>query len=333
MGRLQTVDFSTAVKSLRSRKLDPVYVLMGEDQFLQSFFIKQALKAQFSGEIQVKKILNPDEMESREILNELNSPDLFHSKKMFILKNPARIKGKYSAELLDYCAHPIESNCLILTIDEWGAKNSFIKSISGMVIPVSCSTPFERELEKWINYFFKENDIYSIPPGIIKSLLDIAGDSLYHLKNEVDKICLSLENIEDLTQEYVAQFSGWKRDYRQFELFKAVGERDLKKAILLGKTLVAKNTTMLNLLYPLTELFQELLYLKIKTGTKTNSFNYTRLSTQVKRNIPAYEKHYSKQEVRSALLHLGQIDQQIKLSQISDETAITQFIFSTVDHG
>lgn len=333
MSKLQTVNFRPAVQSLKTKGLNPFYLLMGEDQFLQSLFVKLALQVQFAGENPVKKILNPDEMNGREILNELNSIDLFHSKKMFLVKNPTAINQKYKDEFLEYCRNPIKSNCLILSLDEWGLQNSFTKSLTAISIPISCSTPLEKDLEKWIDYFFKENNFNSIPRDIVKYLIDIGGDSLYHLKNEIDKICISLDNAEDLTQDYVTQFSGWKRDYRKFELYKALGERNLPRAILMGKTLIDKNTTMLSLLYPLTEFFQELLYLKLKGGTNQKSYGYTRLSIPVKRNLPIYEKHYSKQEVQAAIRLLGKIDRQIKLSQISDEAAITKFIFTTLDNG
>ena len=47
--------------------------------------------------------------------------------------------------------------------------------------------------------------------------------------------------------------------------------------------------------------------------------------------LPYFMK--SSQEIVSALKRLGKIDKQIKSSQIDDESAITEFIFSTTSDG
>lgn len=330
---MEITEFKSGIQLLKLSGPKPLYFLMGNDQFLQSFFVEKAASVIFVDCPVEKRVLIPDEMSGREILDELNTTDLFSSRKLFLLRNPIALHKKYKDELLEYCRKPIEAHCLIIVMDEWGDRQAFIKSLIKIIQPISCSTPFENKLATWIRFFFRQNGIDPIPDKIVKSLLDIGGDSLSHLKNEVDKICLSLETPADLTPKFVAQFGGWKRDYREFELFKALGERNLPLSLKLGRALVTRDTTMLALLYPLTEFFQELLFLKIQPGTKKNPYSYTRLSNLVKSNLPAYAKQYSKQDLKSALRRLGNLDQQIKSSRIIDVSAITDFIFATIGNG
>ena len=89
---------------------------------------------------------------------------------------------------------------------------------------------------------------------------------------------------------------------------------------------------MINLLYPLTEFFQKLLFIKISPGTISRPMSYTRLSSSVNRQIPNYAKHYTSKEITLAIKRLGRIDKQLKTSGIQDESAITEFIYATISH-
>ena len=101
----------------------------------------------------------------------------------------------------------------------------------------------------------------------------------------------------------------------------------------LGRALVLEDTSMINLLYPLTEFFQELLFIKIFKGTNNFRKSYTRLSPSVNKQLPSYAKNYKNKEIAFALKRLEQIDKKLKTSRIKDESAITEFIYGTLSHG
>jgi DNA polymerase III delta subunit len=188
-------------------------------------------------------------------------------------------------------------------------------------------------MEKWAKHFFRESGFNDIPKNIIHYMIEITGDSLNHLKNEIDKIATNLNSKDDLTIEKVYQFSSWKKKLKEYEFFNLLGERNLKKSLEFGRMLVSHDSTLMNLLYPMTEFFQELLFIKISRGTNLNSRRYTQLPRSVIKNIPNYASNYSSKEVISALKRLRQVDRKIKTSRIDDESAITEFLYATVNNG
>ena len=188
-------------------------------------------------------------------------------------------------------------------------------------------------MEKWSRKFFSDNGFNDVPQEIIRYMIEIAGDSLNHLKNETDKISTNLDSTADLNIQEIYQFSSWKKKSREYEFFYLLGERNLKKTLELGRMLVSHETTLINLLYPMTEFFQELFFIKISRGTNSNSKRYTQLSRSVIRNIPSYASNYSSKEIVSALKRLEQVDRNIKTSKINDESAITEFLYATVNNG
>ena len=164
---------------------------MGEDQYLQQLFSDRLTNILFKNETIQKMMLIPDEMKSSNIIDLLTSADLFSTKKLFLLRSPSTLKGKSRDELLEYCRNPINGHFLIIMQDEYGASNKFLSSLVEITNPISCSTPFDNEMIHWAKNFFQENDINNVPLDILKSVIEIAGDSLNHLKNEIDKIAIS----------------------------------------------------------------------------------------------------------------------------------------------
>jgi len=331
--QLQTKPFELAYKELTSGNHKPIYFLMGEDQFLHSFFINQLTNTLFNDEPINKTYLIPDDMGSKEIIDQLGSQDIFNSKKIFILMNPNGLRGKTRDEIIKLYENPPLNNILVISHNEYGAKNKFMESLAILSKPIICSTPFENEMIKWAKLFFSDNGISEVSNKNLTSIISLAGDSLGHLKNEIDKISISIDDPNEINQIDITQFSGWKRKYRQYEFFNLLGKKQLNKSLKLGRALVLQDTTMVNLLYPLTEFFQELLFIKIFNGTNSFKKGYTRLSPSVNKQLPNYAKNFKNKEIVFALKRLGQIDAKLKTSRIKDESAITEFIYATLSNG
>ena len=106
-------DFKSALSQLKKGKIDNEYLLKGEDQFLQNFFIEKLYDAIFLKAKGTKEFLTLNEFSGKEIMDKLISSDLFGTKKLFILKDPQQIKGKVVKELLSYCEKPLKNHFLV----------------------------------------------------------------------------------------------------------------------------------------------------------------------------------------------------------------------------
>ena len=212
--QLKTTQFDLAYNKLKLGNHDPIYFLMGEDQFLHSHFINELVNRLFIDETISKTFLIPDDMGSKEIMDQLITQDLFNSKKIFILMNPNGLRGKTRDEILKLYENPPPNNILVISQYEYGVKNKFLESLANLSKPIICSTPFQNEMIKWAKLFFSKNKILNISNEILFSIVSMAGDSLGHLKNEIDKVSLSLDDPNEINQIDITKFSGWKRKYR-----------------------------------------------------------------------------------------------------------------------
>ena len=322
------IELKNAIRSVQDSNIKPVYFLKGDDHFLQNFFIEKICNSLFKADKVNKSLLIPNEMAGKEIIDNLLFSDLFNTKKLFILRDPQQIKGKPAKDLLDYCSNPISNHFLVLVNDNYMDKSSFTRSLTNIMDSINVSTPFATDLYKWARFFFKEND-KNADSSVIEEIVENYGDSVFNIKNEIDKLCILIDNKEiksnDLTISNV-----WSRSRQRWELFTAIGKRDLEKSIKLSKEIIGDTETMISLIYPLTSFFQELLYVKMNNGTFSKTNSYIPLSKSIKNNIVLFSKGYTKAQIEKSIRTLKKIERKQKTSTSNDESDLVHFLYDAV---
>ena len=320
------IDIKLAIQSLAKNDALPIYYLQGSDYYLQKLFMDKVSKQFFGDEKPSKVLMLPDEMGGKEIIHRLTSTDLFASKAFFIIRNCAQLKKPFNDELIDYCNNPLMSHCVIIINDDYMAKTAIFKKLSKIVEPINPQPPHPNKIKQWVRYFFSENG-NTANSQVVESLSNTAGDSLAHLAGEIDKICLWVGDGNAVEMEHLKQFTGWKREHKQWEFISAIAQKNLTKALSIGKTIISQNETMISLIYPLTGLFQELLFTKRNSGTFSKPTGYIPISASIQRNLPSYAKGFSEKKIIQILKYLEKIERKQKTSTISDESELIQFIY------
>lgn len=319
-----------AINNINNGLLDPIYILRGDDYYLQNLFLKKLSSTYFKNGTVNRMLLLPDDMTGKEIVDSLTNNDLFSSKKIFILREPQKLKGKNSAEILNICKNPNEEQIIVFINDDWISKSTFLKKIEDIVNPIDVQTPFPNALRKWVGYMFKQEG-KNIDNQGTNLLSDMAGDSLWHLDNEIQKICLFVGNKENITVNDVKAFSSIGRDKYRWEFLLSLGEKNASKAILCGVNLLRKNETMASLIFPISNFFQEILFFKMNNGTFTDNRSYNTISASALRRLPEFADKYSYEKIYAALKELGNIDKRQKTSHSINEAELLYFIGNVLE--
>lgn len=322
------IQFKNAIRLIQNNDILPVYYLKGEDQFLQTFFIEKLCDSIFSDNIVDKNLLTPNEMSGKEIIDIILSSDLFSTKKLFILRDPQQLKGRAIKDLLDYCSNALPNHILVLVNDNYLENSSFSKAIIKSTEPINVSTPISRDLIKWARFFFQENS-KTADPSIIEEIVENYGDSIYNIKNEIDKLSL-INNDPIIKYDDINSSSTWKRSRQRWELMSAIGKRDLDRSIILSKEIIGESDTMISLVYPLTAFFQEMLYAKMNNGTFVKPKSYIPLSNSIKNNISTYANGYQKEKIEKSIRELIKIETKQKTSNSNDESDLIHFIYNAI---
>ena len=319
------IEYKYAIRSLKNNDIQQIYYLKGRDQFLQRFFIDNLSKVIFNSHTIDKTFLIPNELSGKEIMDKMLSIDLFSKSKLFIIRDPQQLKGKVFKEVVEFCSKPIENHYLVLVNDNFMDNSVFSKSMNEIIEPINVSTPLDSELIKWINYFFKENNKI-VNRDIITKIVEFYGDSVFRIKNEVDKLCL-INNNDIINMNDLEAFSSLKRTRQRWELILSIANRDFKKAAILSKIIIGDNESMISLIFPLTSLFQEMLFVKINNGTFNRSNSYIPLSNTIKNNMLKFSNNYSYKRITKALKKLKEIEISQKTGYSDDKADIIHFIY------
>jgi len=257
------------------------------------------------------------------------SIDLFVSKKLFIIKDPQKIKGKPLNELLKYCNNPLDNHFLVLINDNFADSDSFSKKMPKNILKLNVSTPFHGELLKWAKFFIKENG-KTISTELLNEIVDNCGDSLYNVKNEIDKICLLNNDEEEIKKDYISSETFFLRSSKRWELMNSIGIRDLEKSIKLAKSIINSPENMVSMIFPLMTFFQEILFFKMNNGTFIKPNSYIPLSRSIQNNLGDFSRNYRKEEIVLAIRKLKEIEIKQKTSNIDDETELTSFLYNAI---
>ena len=259
----------------------------------------------------------------------LNTSDLFSSKKLLILFYPQKLKGKIQKEFLSYCENPNVQHTLVIINDDFYKKTKFLSNLEKIVRPLDMRTPFNSDLKKWASVLFKEKNIYATGDAITQ-IVHLFGDSIYHIANEIDKICIGLRGSRKITGKDIKESLLWQKSYQNWEFLDVLARKKLNDALIRGKSylnLVPDFSIVMNVLITF---FTSLYYLKISNGTFLSNISSIPLSPYVKKRIPIGAKHYSLNEIENIIHYLASLDRKIKTSTINHESAFTKFLFHAI---
>ena len=322
-------DLKSVLLNIEKGHIDKVYFLKGEDQFLQNFFINKLYETLFFNCSGSKNYLTTNEFSGKEIIDTILSIDLFYTKKLFILKNPQKIKGKPLGELLDYCHNPIDNHFLVLINDDFISTDSFSKKIPTNIPRINTSTPFQSEFLKWARYFIKKNK-KTITSELLIEIVENCGDSLYTLSNEIDKICLSVIG-EEINKDDINFESSLLRGGKRWELMTSIGKRDLKMSIKIGRSILNRSDNLISLIFPVLAFFEEMLFIKMNNGTFIKTSRFIPLSSSLQKNLVGFSSNFKKDEIIKAIRILKEIEIKQKTSYIDDETEFISFIHNVFE--
>ena len=318
-----------ALKSISPKNLSPVFLLKGNDHFLQDFFIKKVSKIFFKN-LYTTTLMLPDDMGGKEIIENLSSTDLFERYKLFIIREPQKILGRSSSDLIEICKNPNPGHLIFLISDDWSTKSNFFKKIESFIEPIETQSPFEQDMVKWAKYLIKEKN-KSADSEVLFNLVDLAGQSVVHLNNEINKLCLLVEPRTRIKIEDLDYFSGWNRERRLWEFLLVYSNKNYEKSAVIGKSLIQGGIQLASIIISITSLFQEMLFEKMKKpGTFRSNFGYIPLPSSIKKRITYFTKNFTKQEITHALYLLHEIDKRKKTQIIDDEIELIAFIGQTI---
>ena len=113
-------------------------------------------------------------------------------------------------------------------------RKSLYKTIRKLGVVYESKKLYENQVADWIRRVLSPKK-YDISPKAAQMLVEFLGTDLSKINNELEKLKIILPKGTQITPEHIEENIGISKDYNNFELRKAVGERNATKAFKIVK--------------------------------------------------------------------------------------------------
>ena len=134
-------------------------------------------------------------------------------------------------KLEGYAANPQPTTVLVVNykykkIDK---RKALYKTLNKVGVVYESKKLYENQVAEWIHRVLSPKD-YSISPKAAQMLVEFLGTDLSKINNELEKLEIILPKGSQITPEHIEENIGISKDYNNFELRKAIGEKNVVKA-------------------------------------------------------------------------------------------------------
>lgn len=218
------------------------FLIYGNDEYLIKNNINKIVSSKNPENTSVI-YFDMSEVSIEEIIEELNTFDLFDNDKIVICENSIFLsrdckKDTYNTEILiEYLKKGVNNNILIITNKDIDERKKIVKEIKKNCKIIQCDKLKDYEIENFISNKFK-NMGYKIDNKCTNLILERIGNDLTIINNEIEKLAMYKLESRVITEEDILLVVPKKIDDNIFDLIDAVVSNNKKKIFELYKGLI-----------------------------------------------------------------------------------------------
>ena len=220
------------VTDIKNKNLKPIYFLMGEEAYyidkISDFIEDNVLTEEERGFNQM--VLYGRDVSVDDIVSNAKRYPMMAEYQVVIVKE-AQDLSRSIEKLVDYAKQPQPSTILVInykykTIDK---RKSLYKELKKTGVVYESKKLYENQVADWIRRVLSGQE-YTIAPKAAQMLVEFLGTDLGKINNELEKLQIILPKGTQISPEHIEENIGISKDYNNFELRKAIGERNVLKA-------------------------------------------------------------------------------------------------------
>lgn len=220
------------ISDIRKGAVKPIYFLMGDEPYyidsIAGFIEEQVLKEEEKGFNQL--ILYGRDVTVEEIMGYAKRYPMMAERQVIIVREAQELHRTIE-NLASYAENPQPSTVLVCaykykTIDK---RKKLYKAVLKSGVVYESKKLYENQVIDWIRRV-TDGKNYSISYKAAQMLVEFLGTDLSKINQELTKLQLVLPPGSEFTPEAIEKHIGISKDYNNFELRKAIAERNVLKA-------------------------------------------------------------------------------------------------------
>ncbi|MGB5818036.1 MAG: DNA polymerase III subunit delta [Saonia sp.] len=220
------------VDQIQNGNSSPIYFLMGEESYyidkIAEFIEKSVLTEEERGFNQM--VLYGKDVSIEDIVSNAKRYPMMSERQVVIVKEAQHLSRTID-QLSSYVDQPQTSTVLVICYkySKLDKRKKLYKSVQKNGVLFESKKLYENQVSEWIRKVLQGKG-YRIAPKATMLLVEFLGTDLSKINNELEKLQLVVPKETEISPELIEENIGISKDYNNFELKKAIGERNMVKA-------------------------------------------------------------------------------------------------------
>jgi DNA polymerase-3 subunit delta len=218
------MDCLSFLEQASASKLQPVYVLFGDEEFLRRQ-ARAAIQSQVLGTPEDSFGLSVHDGEKAsfaDVHDDLDSLPFLSSRRLVVVENADPFVTRCRAALEKYVASPSATGVLVLEVRAWPSTTRLAKLVN-RAGTIECKTLPAGRLAPWCVAWAAARHSKQLVAAAAQLLLTLVGSEMGLLDQELTKLAIYVGEAKRITEADVDQLVGRSRSAETFKMFDAIG--------------------------------------------------------------------------------------------------------------
>ncbi len=172
-----------------------------------------------------------DAAQLSEVLDELRTIPFLTKQRVVVVREADAFISRHREHLEHYFENPSSTGVFVLLVSSWPKGTRLAKRLPAVGQLIEITPPKRFELPKIIAQYAQETHGKRLDRDAADMLVELVGESLPQLRNEVDKLAVFVRQEKAITAAHVEAVSGHYRVYGAFEVIDAMVAGDTGGAV------------------------------------------------------------------------------------------------------
>ncbi|WP_425075697.1 DNA polymerase III subunit delta [Psychroserpens sp. S379A] len=220
------------VADIKKGNLKPIYFLMGEEPYyidaISDYIENNVLAEEEKGFNQM--VLYGRDVAIDDIVSNAKRYPMMAERQVVVVKE-AQDLSRTIEKLASYAENPQPTTVLVVNYKykKLDKRKALYKTLKKSGVVFESKKLYENQVADWIRRVLSGQN-YTISPKASQMLVEFLGTDLSKINNELEKLKIILPEGTQITPDHIEENIGISKDYNNFELRKAIGERNSVKA-------------------------------------------------------------------------------------------------------
>ena len=306
-------DVKHIINDIKGGNLKPIYFLMGEEPYyidkISEYIEKNVLDEAEKGFNQT--VMYGRDVAIDEIVSSAKRFPMMAERQVIIVKE-AQDLSRTIDKLEGYANNPQPTTVLVINYKykKLDKRKKTYKAIAKNGLIFESKKMYENQVSDWVRRVLSGKK-YNIEPKASQMLVEFLGTDLSKISNELDKLTSVLPAETIINSSHIEENIGISKDFNNFELRKAVGERQVVKAnrIINYFAQNPKDNPFILTITLLNSFFTQLLqYHGLKDHSPKNVASKLRINPYFVGEFQIAAKNYPMRKVSKIVSHLREMD-------------------------